>query len=171
MKTSEFEENFSAWLDGALSAEEAAELEKEMRARGFDPLAERRAANQLGAILRQHSPPPVLDSPDFFNHQILHRLESELDRHPAPAVKRAWWTLPRFAWAGAFCLLIATVLYQAFVVNEPATAIDRSPYFAKVIDARPLAPNVSADTVYSDRDNVTVVWLAGLDNLPADYKL
>ena len=48
---------------------------------------------------------------------------------------------------------------------------DKSPYFAQVIDARPLAEGVSADTVYTARDNVTVVWLGGLDYLPADYKL
>ncbi|MEO8350536.1 MAG: hypothetical protein ABI680_02325 [Chthoniobacteraceae bacterium] len=171
MKTSEFEENFSAWLEGGLSTEEAATLEKEMTARGFDPIAERREAQQLSTILRQHSTVPVLDAPDFFNHQILHRLENEAARPQSRMPKRAWWTLPRFAWAGAFCLLIATILYQALVVNSQPVALDRTPYFAKVIDARPLAPHVSADTVYTDRDKVTVVWLAGLDNLPADYQL
>ena len=45
---------------------------------------------------------------------------------------------------------------------------DQSAYFATVVDARTFENNVSASTVYNSRDNVTVLWLDGLDYLPAD---
>lgn len=169
MKTSDFEENFTAWLDGRLTGDALAALEKELLARGFDPAAERSAAGPLAGLLRKHSAPPTLNNPDFFNHQILHRIAQEQPAAPAPAPRRAWWTLPRLAWAGAWCLLLALFLFQTLIPHGAPR--DKSPYFAQVIDARSLADGVSADTVYTARDNVTVVWLGGLDYLPADYKL
>jgi len=48
------------------------------------------------------------------------------------------------------------------------TMADQSAYFATVVDARTFENNVSASTVYNSRDNVTVLWLDGLDYLPAD---
>ena len=49
--------------------------------------------------------------------------------------------------------------------------MNRSPYFATVVDSRTFDPTVSASTVYDPRSNVTVLWLDGLDYLPADYAL
>ena len=40
-----------------------------------------------------------------------------------------------------------------------------------MVDARTFEPTISATTVYDPRDNVTVLWLDGLDYLPADYVL
>ena len=168
MKTSDsdFETNFTAWLDGRLTGDALAAFETEMRARGFDPAVERSAAGQLGKLLREHSFAPALSNAEFFNHQLLHRIAQD---QPSTPTRRAWFTLPRLVWAGAWCLLAAALLFQALIPHGGPR--DRSPYFAQVIDARPLDSGISADTVYTARDNVTVVWLDGLDYLPADYKL
>jgi len=169
MKTSDFEEQFTAWLDGRLPVEEGAAFEKELLARGFDPAAERHAAGQLGKMLRQHSPAPVLGNAEFFNHQLLHRIAEEQPATSVAAPRRAWWSLPRMAWAGMACLLLSAALFLAIIPH--GTPVDRSDYFAQVLDARPGDDSISADTVYTARDNVTVVWLDGLDYLPADYQL
>ena len=169
MKTSDFEENFTAWLDGRLTGDALAALENEMRARGFDPAAERGAAGPPAELLRKHSAAPPLHNADFFNHQILHRIAEEQPAAPVARSSGGWWTLPRLAWAGAWCLLLALFLFQTVIPHGAPR--DKSPYFAQVIDARPLADGISADTVYTARDNVTVVWIGGLDYLPADYKL
>ena len=169
MKTSDFEENFTAWLDGRLTGDALAAFEKELIARGFDPAAERRAAGSLGDLLRKNSPTPALSNADFFNHQILHRIAQEQPAEAAPASRRNWFTLPRLVWAGAWCLLFAMMLFQMTIPHGGPR--DKTPYFAQVIDARPLDAGIYADTVYTSRDNVTVVWLDGLDYLPADYKL
>jgi hypothetical protein len=166
MKTSDFEIQFTAWLDGRLPAVEVDAFENELRARGFDPAAERAAAEQTSALLVRHSPSPALPNADFFNHQILHRIEQEQRVAEPPARRR--WALPRLAWAGAFSLLVAAAMFKALI---PVGASDRSPYFATVVDARTYEPTIFASTVYNPRDNVTVLWLDGLDDLPADYAL
>ena len=169
MKTSNFEEQFTAWLDGQLNGDECAAFEKELLTRGFDPATERRAAGQLGKVLRQHSTAPMLGNAEFFNHQLLHRIAQEQPVASVAGPRRAWWSLPRMAWTGAACLLVAAALFFATIPH--GTPVDRSDYFAQVLDARPGDDSISADTVYTARDNVTVVWLDGLDYLPADYQL
>ena len=77
MKTSDFEQQFTAWLDGQLSAEAASAFEIELRARGFDPAAERAAAEKTTSLVARHSPAPTLPNAEFFNHQLLHRIEQE----------------------------------------------------------------------------------------------
>ena len=67
------------------------------------------------------------------------------------------------------CLLVAALLFQIAIPRGSTN--DRSPYFAEVIDARPMAAGITANTVYTPEDNVTVIWLDGLDSLPPDYQL
>ena len=172
MKTSEFEQQFTAWLDGTLSPEAVASFEKELQNRGFDPEAERAAASRTGTLLRDHSRAPELPHAHFFNHLILRQIENDT-KVPAAAVPqpRSWWGIPWLVWAGAACLLIAGLLFKNFIPVGGGTLADRSPYFATVVDARTFEKAVSATTVYNPRDNVTVLWLDGLDYLPADYVL
>lgn len=174
MKLSNFEENFSAWLDGKLSAEEIAVFESEMRNRGFDPEAERTAADKTRNVLRAHADAPKLSNPEFFSHQLLHRIEEDHATATASSAKvtpsRRSWFVPWMPWAGAAALLTAAGLFKV-LIPVPQGAADRAPYFATVVDARSLMPTVSASTVYDPKDNVTVLWLDGLDYLPADYAL
>ena len=168
MKTSEFEERFTAWLDGKLSPDEASAFEQELRTRGFDPAAARSAASVTTALLREHSPTPRLGHAQFFNHLIQRQIEADQKLATAAAGTRSWWGIPWFAYAAAACLLIAAVLFKGMIPVGGGTMADQSPYFATVVDARSLENNVSASTVYNSRDNVTVLWIDGLDYLPAD---
>lgn len=165
MKT--FEERFTAWVDGRLAGDELSAFEKELAAHP-EAMAERDAALKLRALLREHPTAPPLANADFFNLQLQQRIAAETPRARKPE-RRAWsfWTLPRLAWAGALSLLIAGALYKALI---PATVTyDSAPYFAQVVEAWPADPGISATTVYSPEDNVTVLWLEGLDPLPAGY--
>ena len=168
MKTSEFEEQFTAWLDGKLSPEEASAFEQEMRSRGFDPTAERSAASATTALLRENSATPRLGHAQFFNHLIQRQIETDQKLATPTAGARSWWGIPWFAYAAAACLLIAAVLFKGMIPVGGGTMADQSAYFATVVDARTFENNVSASTVYNSRDNVTVLWLDGLDYLPAD---
>jgi hypothetical protein len=172
MKTSEFEQQFTAWLDGKMSPDAVSAFEEELRARGFDPETERSAALNTGSLLRKHSRSPELPHAHFFNHLILRQIEKETaSAAPAVVERRSWWGVPWLAWAGAACLLIAAVLFKNLIPVGGGTLADRSPYFATVVDARTFEKSVSATTVYNPRDNVTVLWLDGLEYLPADYVL
>lgn len=169
MKPSDFDEQFSAWLDGHLSSTERAAFEQKLAERGFDPGAEQRAATGLRKLLREHSSAPELPNGEFFSHQLRHRLSQDEPARSTPAPSRVPWSVQRLAFAGALCLLVAALLFQ-FAIPR-GTAVDRSPYFAEVIDARPMAAGITANTVYTPEDNVTVIWLDGLDSLPPDFQL
>ena len=164
-----FEERFTAWVDGQLTGPELDEFEKELAARPA-AAAEREEARKLGNLLRAQPAPP-LGNADFFNHQIMERIAAGTPRVAQAVKTRGWfWSLPRLALAGAACLAIAGGLFKTLIPPAAAPG-EKSKYYAQVIEAWPADPSISAITVYNPEDNVTVVWLDGLDYLPATYAL
>ena len=167
MKT--FEERFTAWVDGQLTGSALAEFEKELAAHP-ETAAERAEARKLGDLLRAQ-PVPKLGNGDFFNHQLMQRIAAGTPRAAEPVQARAWfWSLPRLAFAGAACLAVAGGLFKTLIpAGLPPGA--KSDYYAEVVELWPGDPSISACTVYDPKDNVTVVWLEGLDFIPATYAL
>ena len=164
-----FEEQFTAWVDGKLTSDELAEFKKQL-AEHPEASAEKDDALRLGQFLRSHPTVPKLSNPDFFNHQLMERIAAETPR-VAEKISHSFWSLPRLLWAGAFSLIVAIALFRTTIPNgTPVTSSD-SKYFAQVVEAWPSDPSISATTVYSSEDNVTVVWLDGLDYIPATYAL
>jgi anti-sigma factor RsiW len=166
MKT--FEERYTAWIDGQLSGEALAAFEKEL-ATHPEAAEDRAAARKLGDLLRAHGTAPALSNADFFNLQIQQRIEADQPRPRAePARGGGSFFLPisRLIWAGAACLGIAALLYKTMIPAAHTPA--ESNYFAQVVEAWPSDPSISATTVYDPKDNVTVLWLDGLDYMPSD---
>jgi anti-sigma factor RsiW len=167
-----FEERFTAWVDGRLSDDELADFEKEL-AQHPDAAADKEAAQKLTRLLRENPTAPSLTNGDFFNLQIQKQLDAE--KAPARVATKRWpwfWSLPRLIIAGAACLLVAGLLFKTFIrTNEHPVGLATSPYFAQVIEVWPSQPGVWANTVYNPEQNVTVVWLDGLDYIPASYEL
>ena len=167
MKT--FEEKYTAWVDGKLSDQERLEFEATLEAdAGMDK------ANLLlmGALLRRHSVVAPLKNGDFFNHQLLERLEAE-SKVPAARARRASWFVPRFLWAGATCLGAAFLVFHfAVPVGPQVNPPPNNEYMAQFNNVRSADPAVTATAFHSKKDNVTVLWLDGLDYLPetADLK-
>ncbi len=167
-----FEEQFTAWVDGTLTGEELAAFERELASRP-DALTDRAAAQKLGTLLRTQSTAPRLSNPDFFNLQIIQRIEAErpkAERAPVRAKSPWFWSLPRLAMAGAGCLLVAFVLFRTMIPVQAPTD-SGAPYFAQVIESWPADDSISATTVYTPEDNVTVLWIDGLDSVPAEYAI
>lgn len=175
MKPSSFEETFTLWLDQQLSPADAEAFEIQMRERGLDPAAERAASKKLHQLLCENSSAPEMKHADFFNRQLMYRIEQEQRAEAKPASAPAgfwrWLILPKMAWAGLACLLIAGVTYKTLIPVTGPSPLEQSTYFATVVDSRTFDPTVSANTVYDPRDNITVLWIDGLDYLPADYAL
>jgi len=167
-----FEERYTAWIDGNLTGDELAQFEKELAAHP-EAEAERSGAQRLSHLLRSHGEAPPLVNGDFFNYSLMARIEAESAAATRAKQQRSTpWTLPRLAWAGAFCLLVAGVLFQALIPEKtPALDVAGEPYFAEIVDVWPADPSITAEPVYTPRDNVTVLWLEGLDYLPASYTL
>jgi anti-sigma factor RsiW len=165
-----FEEKFTAWADGKLTGDELADFEREL-SRHPDAPADKAAAQKLRTLLRAHSAAPRLGNADFFNLQVMQRVEAELPKPKAGGgAKRAGWFTPlsRLVWAGAACLLIAFALFKAWI---PVGQAPKSDYFAQVIETWPADDSISATTLYNPEDDVTVLWLDGLDYIPASHKL
>jgi hypothetical protein len=175
MKPSSFEESHTLWLDRQLSPADAAAFENQMRERGLDPVAERASGEKLHRLLHENSPAPEMKHTDFFNRQLMYRIEqeqrSEVRPEAAPAGFWRWLAFPKIVWAGVACLLIAGGLFKTMIPTSVPGPLEQSTYFATVVDSRTFDPSISANTVYDPRDNITVLWIDGLDYLPADYAL
>ncbi len=166
MKT--FEERFTAWIDGQLSGEALAAFEKELAAHP-EAQTDRAAARTIGDLLRKHAAAPALSNADFFSLQIERRIEAETATRSKPAKPErepVASIFPRFAWAGVFFLVVAGISF--FLTKPQPPASEPSTYFAQVVEAWPSDPSISATTVYNPQDNVTVLWLDGLDYMPSD---
>jgi len=167
-----FEEQFTAWVDGKLSGPELAAFEKELQQHP-EAMSDRADARKLGALLRRNPSAPKLANADFFNLQIQQRIAAERPRERAGEKASGWfWSLPRLLIAGATCLLLAGVMFKTMIqTGSPLRDEDASPYFAQVVESWTSEPGVWANTVYNPKDNVTVLWLDGLDYIPASYQL
>ncbi|HEX8296981.1 MAG TPA: hypothetical protein VF593_11805, partial [Chthoniobacteraceae bacterium] len=97
------------------------------------------------------------------------RLEAENPRPVKRSESRFAWPLARLAWAAAFCLIVAGVLFQTTIPTTPPNA--PSNYFAQVVESWPADPTIFATTVYNADSNVTVLWLDGLDYIPGSTQL
>lgn len=177
MKT--FEERYTAWVDGKLPPSEVPSLEREMAEHGVTS-EDADDMRLLGRMLREHPPAPPLPYADVFQHRLLHEIERDArdtrrDRREAFDFSSLRQSLascfasPMRTFATAIVALIAVsgmwISYGSLRDHHDDT------YFALVLDTRPGDSGIQARTVWTPKDNVTVVWLEGLDDLPADYVL
>ena len=154
------EEMWTAYIDGKLSAQDAAVFEREHP----EAVPERDLHARLTNAMRSHLVAPQMRNAEFFNARIL----EEISPRPAKAAepRRALWPLWRLAFASAGCLLVAAGIY-AFFVRGNEGGMDR--YRAQVVSAT-AGDNLLSATVL-DADGLAVVWIDGLDQLPNDYVL
>lgn len=181
MKT--FEERYTAWIDGRLEGADLHAFEQELADRP-DAEADRRDAHRLGDLLRRHASAPALTHADFFSAQLAEKIAFD-ERRAAPPARRFGfsWLLPHLAWGGVCCLLLSFVVYREWVAPSQRTVSARSrstpvggeiisaSYNAHVLQSQPGDPGIYATPVHSKKDGVTVLWLDGLDYLPASYQL
>ena len=171
MKT--FEERYTAWIDGKLGGAELAAFERELDDR---PAAEsdRVAALKVGGLLRHHSS-TALANPDFFNHQLIERIERDIatrNDNPSRERTRALWPWLRFAIAGFAAIALGWGIARVSNPVPPERSHERgADLMAQIIDPKPLQPGVSATVIEDAEDNMTVLWLDGLEYLPASYEL
>jgi anti-sigma factor RsiW len=180
-----FEERYTAWIDGQLAGDELAEFERELESRGrADAEADRADAHRLGSLLRRQAV-PAIPRPDFFNEQLLKRIAAESAPAAVPASETpahgTFWTLPNLAWAAAVCLLASFAVYQgSHPHGRPDTGlvgslVQPSPELlsaeTEILNSVTDDPSITATPIHSEKDHMTVLWLDGLDYLPASYQL
>jgi hypothetical protein len=167
MKT--FEEKWTAWVDEQLTGRELEEFLGSLPDRAAAE-AEKQSAKQLGSFLREQS--VALSNADFFSHQLRERL----DRESAPvrgepdAVRTGWWTIRRLLWGGITSLAVFALC--SVVVLREKTPSSQSQYFNEILSYRvdpTVSPNATISMFQKKEDRVTVLWVDGLQSLPAEY--
>jgi hypothetical protein len=167
MKT--FEEKWTAWLDGQLTGKELSDFEASLKDRSAAE-AEKRDAQKLGALLKKELGAQALANAEFFSHQLRERIRHETGAQNSRSGRARWWSVPGMAWAGATSIAIFA-LFTFFVVREK-TPDKPSPYLTQILNTRvdPVAnPNATTAVFETKKDKVTVLWVEGLQSLPADY--
>ncbi len=167
MKT--FEQKWTAWLDGQLSGKELVNFEASLPDKAAAE-AEKRAAKKLGALLKEQLGTQALTNEEFFSHQLRERIGRETasqDRHGA---RSTWWTVRRLAWSGAASLAVF-IICAVFVLRDKNPG-EQSQYLTQILNARvdpAVSPNATISMFETKEDKVTVLWVEGLQSLPADY--
>lgn len=187
MKT--VEEKIAAWVDGKLTANQLAELDRELggshwrtasaaapagasRARS---IVENETDRQLAGLLRSHCGDRHLENADFFNHQLLRRIEADQAVERQAGSRGAGWSLflslRRMALAGAFCLVVAVLLFASTIPGTRRSNPTPRQFMAEITNARTEDPAITASTFHSKSEKVTVLWLDGLNYLSDGDKL
>jgi len=167
MKT--FEEKWTAWLDGQLSGKELVDFEASLPDKAAAE-AEKRAAKKLGALLKEQLGTQALTNEEFFSHQLRERIGRETASQDRHGVRSTWWTVRRLAWSGAASLAVF-IICAVFVLRDQNPG-EQSQYLTQILNARvdpAVSPNATISMFETKEDKVTVLWVEGLQSLPADY--
>jgi len=167
MKT--FEEKWTAWIDDQLTGRELEEFLATLPDRTAAE-AEKQSAKQVGSLLREQA--MALSNADFFSHQLRERLdrESASRRSERDAAQTGWWTIRRLLW-GDITSLAVFALCTVVVLREK-TPPSQSQYLTEILTYRvdpTVSPNATISMFQKKEDHVTVLWVDGLQSLPAEY--
>jgi len=114
----------------------------------------------------------VLNNADFFSHQLRERLdrESASGRSERDAAQTGWWTIRRLLWGGITSLAVFALC--TVVVLREKTPPSQSQYLTEILTYRvdpTVSPNATISMFQKKEDHVTVLWVDGLQSLPAEY--
>jgi len=167
MKT--FEEKCTAWLDDQLTGKELAEFKASLPNKA-EAEAEKRDAQKLGVLLKEQLGAQAMSNEEFFSHQLRERIGRETASQDQHGERSTWWTVRRLAWSGA-ASLAAFVICAVFVLRDRNPG-EQSQYLTQILNARvdpAVSPNATISMFETKEDKVTVLWVEGLQSLPADY--
>jgi hypothetical protein len=154
MKT--FEQLYTAWVDGALTKEEADAFEKQHP----EALKERDDMLKLKKLLQSNLVPAEFAHSEFFTSKLMEQIV------PAERSLPSWFHVPRLAWGGIGSFAVALLLFLLFIPNF---SVPHPEYVAEVLKTTTTDPKISA-TVDSEK-GITLIKLDGVDNVPDDEDL
>jgi anti-sigma factor RsiW len=162
-----FEERYTAWLDGAMDAREREEFEAALP---DHDAALRDAADwkSLRVLMRESLEPAAMPHGDFLNSQVLESIAREASVTQRPA--RGLFPTMRLAWAGAFLLTVAALLSVLIVPN-----IHRGPtneqFISQVVKTRAGNQNLGASAFAAPGGKGAVLWVEDAGYIPAEEKI
>ena len=173
-----FETRYTEWLEDKMPAIEQQAFEAEL-ALPSSPIsradAERDRAEfqSLGRLLRTRVEVPPLKNADFFNAQVMREIHAEeavkaekAARTTASDDNGGFSPFARYLWAGGGCVAMSILLFFTLVLPNFHPQEPKVDYYAQILNTEPGDPSISAVAFHDDTDNITVLWLDGLDYLP-----
>jgi hypothetical protein len=153
-----FEQLYTAWVDGALTKDEAAAFEKQHP----ELLQERDDMSKLRQLLQRNLVPTELAHAEFFTSKLMEQIV------PAERSLPSWLGIPRLAWGGIGSLAAALSLFFLLVPYRNIST-PHAEYVAEVLKTTTTDPKISA-TVDSEK-GITLIKLDGVDKVPDDEDL
>jgi anti-sigma factor RsiW len=160
-----FEERYTAWLDGVLDEAMQEEFEALLDAQAHQDAA---GWKKLRGLMRESLVPAFTPHADFINSQVLAEIHRETPR-PKRQETRGTFGI-RLAWAGASLLALAIVLSAIILpqVTKPPTA---DQYISQVIEARSSDPTHAAVAFEAPGGKGAVLWVENAGYIPANEKI
>mgnify|MGYP001210676412 FL=1 len=162
-----FEERYTAWLDGELNGEERVAFERELPDRDA---AEKDRAEwaKLRGMMRESLAPARMPHADFVNSQVLAEIERESRaaeaRQPA---RRGFLPIGRLAFLGAFLIVLATGL--SVLVKPWAGA--SGPLVSEIVETHVANPTLHTYAFQAPGGRGAVLWIEEPGYIPANEKL
>jgi len=114
---------------------------------------------QLGDLLRRYAVvEKEIPHADFFNAQLMRQIRAEMEPVVKPAAVA--WLWRRLILSGLAGISVAALLFAGLVLPS----LRRPGYYAEVIYAKTDNPSITAVVV--PKEEITVLWIDGLDYIP-----
>lgn len=172
-----FEEQYTAWIDGKLSESERSQLEQGLAEGLATAETDRSEALQLGMLLRTHydakATAPAFKNEAFFNESIRQQIETDIAKNrksSATSGNAIPWPFWRMLWGGLGSLGLAAILFLSLVLPSLQHPGPPAEYYAQILKTQTSDPTISAVAIHSNEENVTILWIDGLDYVPAKSK-
>jgi anti-sigma factor RsiW len=162
-----FEERYTAWLDGTMDASEREEFEATLPDRD-EALRDAAGWQAIRGMMRESLVPSAMPHADFVNSQVLAAIQRETPSEARPV--RGAFPILRLAWAGAFLLTLAAVL-SALVVPHVRRGPTDEQFISQVVRTRAGNPDLDAYTFAAPNGKGAVLWVEDAGYIPADEKI
>jgi len=158
-----FESLYNEWIDGTLDPEREKELMTQLE---NAPKAEQEKVSyqKLRDELRAAATETKLEHPDFINAQVLEEIRRDQKRKRPPR------RMGGFALAGGFLTAFAIVL-TAILLPQVQDPIPHDQLVTRVIEQKTGSPEVFASTFRAPDGHGVVIWLEGIDYIPAEQEI
>ena len=156
-----FEDRYNRWVDGLLPESERERFLQELAARGI-PESEREVVRLGGEALRAAAPP--LSHGEAFTEQVLDRIRRERAGRSGADVRRP--AIFGWAWSGAGLVAVALAGFLAFIPKPWHPTRSGSEVYSVWSESD---PGLSAVAVLTADRSGSVLWVEGLEYLPASH--
>jgi hypothetical protein len=162
-----FEEHYTAWIDGTMSAPEQIDFERQLEDRDAAN-QDRSDARRLGQLLRSALEPGSLRHGDFLNARVIESISRE---ERAPVREGAvLFPIRRLVFGGVFCLLAAVALSFVLLPRDGGR-MDEAALISQVLSAHSSDPQLYAYSFNVPSAKASVLWISGAEFIPANEPL